>query len=97
MSEIRLRGGLRWGTVNVTWPFVVAQLTSQRLSFTTFGKVKSFAPEEIIAVTLHRSITSGIRIRHQKHGYPETVIFWTWQPKIALEHFQTFINRQLID
>ena len=78
MSEVLFIGGARVGWVSATWPLAKLTASHDRLIVTSLGTYE-FAPEQVEAIERHGSIPIlawGLRIRHNRPDYPESVIFW---------------------
>ena len=82
--EVSFRGGARIGWTNATWSFARLTSTAQSLVLSMMGDY-SFAPGQVVAIEREsRLFSSGVRIRHNRADYPETVIFWCLGPVDAV-------------
>jgi hypothetical protein len=78
VNEASFRGGSRIGWVNSSWPFATLTVKANRVAISSLGTYE-FAPSEVVAIEPYGSVpllASGIRIRHNRADYPETIIFW---------------------
>jgi hypothetical protein len=77
MSNQTFRGGAKVGWVGASWPFGSLTVAQDRLTLKSLNAY-SFAPSEVVALESYSSIpllANGIRIRHNRADYPETMVF----------------------
>ncbi len=74
MESNQLRGGIRVGYYNATWPFVTLKVDRKNIVLKVFGHgVYTFRPSEVTAVTRVGElpfIGRGVQIHHKKHYRP---------------------------
>jgi hypothetical protein len=82
-------GGARLDILNVTLPFAALTATSTWVSLVVAGREYRFCRREVRDLSRYRSLWwTGLRIEHERTGYPTLVVFWTWnfdQLRAALE------------
>jgi hypothetical protein len=77
MSIATFRGGAKIGWVGASWPFGRLTVEMDRLTLKCLGTY-SLASSEVIALEPYGGVpffANGIRIRHNRADYPETLIF----------------------
>ena len=86
MSKLcRFRGGIRIGkgyfvALNVTWPFVVMEVSKNSISLRCSGVKYEFHADAISSIKKYNGLFSkGLKIEHQVQSIPEFVVFWTFQ------------------
>lgn len=80
-------GGARWGVINATWPFgslrasrekILIEVRVMRVTLVRF----EFRCDQIVSIQEFRGlINTGMRIRHTILEYPNSIIFWTFNPR----------------
>jgi len=76
--QASFRGGARIGWVNASWPFARLTADAGALTLWSLGTY-TFTPAQVVTLERYGSIpivSSGIRIRHNRPVYPQTIIFW---------------------
>ncbi len=81
-------GGLRWGesfwmAANATWPFATLNASPEALCISGIVNL-DFRKADIKAIRRKKGMlpfSTGIVIEHQKLGFPEFILFWTFRYK----------------
>ena len=83
------RGGLRFGTLNATWPFASLTATPGSIWISCFGFKLQYPKTEISGLRLYRGhISTGLLVEHQIRWRPRFIVFWTFNFKALSENLE---------
>jgi len=94
-------GGLRWSlpfglVANASWPFAKIRISPERIRLTVkFWRIWDvtfdFEKTELQALRRERGwINVGVRFQHDKAGYPNLLVFWTWNLQTLFGELRRF-------
>ena len=83
------RGGLRFGTMNATWPFASLTANPNSIWISCFGFKLQYPKTAISSLRLYRaSISTGLLIEHEIEWRPRFIVFWTFNFKQLAENLE---------
>ncbi len=78
---ITFRGGLRAGSLNLSWPFAALRLTPADLVIEAAGIRHFLKKDDVARLELYGGLFSkGVRIFHENQGLDQPTIFWAFTP-----------------
>lgn len=94
VTDIKIfRGGVRWGGVNLTWPFVTMTVSNNGILLTALSWKWIFDKEHVKSVEKYKGLFSkGIRIYHTIPDYPKFVVFWTFSQNEVMDALLPIYN-----
>ena len=63
---------------NATWPFATLEVTDSVLRLRCVWSYWTFPKSQIVRLSEHQGLSTGLRIQHSIRGYTQFIVFWTF-------------------